>query len=108
MKYFPVVSPRVSRYEPARRAAWEQSRPNISPCAAHCIYFSMTVHWDLFRLMRVYLLYALSFLRWVGCFFIYKTPFSTKNWKFVCVLAVHDTSMMSWPFSLQGDIINRW
>jgi len=68
MKYFPVVSPRVSRYEPARRAAWEQSRP-IYPCAAHCIYFSMTLHWDLFRLMRIYLLYALSFLRWVGVFF---------------------------------------
>lgn len=80
MKYFPVVSPRVSRYEPARRAAWEQSRPNISPCAAHCIYYLMTLHWDVFRLMRVFTVCVVILEVGGGVFlFIYKTPFSTKN-----------------------------
>lgn len=93
MKYFPVVSPRVSRYEPARRAAWEQSRLNISPCAAHCVYYSMTLHWDVYRLMRVgFFTVCFVILEVVGgVFYLFTRQFSTKD--FLCILAVHNNGL---------------
>lgn len=53
MKYFPVVSP-VSHVTSQRGVQPGNKVDPISPCAAHCIYYLMTLRWDVFRFMRVF------------------------------------------------------